>query len=183
MQVKSIVECSKESILQYFWPSLSYHLSLGSLLCLFLSGLFTQVLLYFKTVEPRAEGYNTVPPVRLELATPQFQIKHPSTEPLCYSQVPKPSSNLINKQTISDQSLSSGFTQAWKVLEYTGLSWKVLENKIMQWKLLEKHSKASKSPWILPFARGFNTFFLGLNQYKIVVPFLVQHMLHRMKAP
>ena len=25
MQVKSIVECSKESILQYFRPSLSYH--------------------------------------------------------------------------------------------------------------------------------------------------------------
>ena len=28
------------------WPSLSYHLSLRSLFCLFLSGLFTQVLLY-----------------------------------------------------------------------------------------------------------------------------------------
>ena len=27
-QVKSIAECSKGSILQYFWPSLSYHLSL-----------------------------------------------------------------------------------------------------------------------------------------------------------
>ena len=27
MQVKSIAECSKGSILQYFWPSLSYHLS------------------------------------------------------------------------------------------------------------------------------------------------------------
>ena len=34
------------SILQYFWPSLSYHLSLRSLFCLFLSGRFTQVLLY-----------------------------------------------------------------------------------------------------------------------------------------
>ena len=45
MQVKSIAECSKGSILQYFWPSLSYHL-LRSLFCLFLSGLFTQVLLY-----------------------------------------------------------------------------------------------------------------------------------------
>ena len=46
MQVKSIAECSKGSILQYFRPSSSYHLSLRSLFCLFLSGRFTQVLLY-----------------------------------------------------------------------------------------------------------------------------------------
>ena len=46
MQVKSIAECSNGSILQYFRPSLSYHLSLRSLFCLFLSGHFTQVLLY-----------------------------------------------------------------------------------------------------------------------------------------
>ena len=46
MQVKCIVECSKWSILQYFRPSLSYQLLLRSLLCLFLSGRFTQVLLY-----------------------------------------------------------------------------------------------------------------------------------------
>ena len=39
MQVKSIAECS-------FRPSLSYHLSLRSLFCLFLSGRFRQVLLY-----------------------------------------------------------------------------------------------------------------------------------------
>ena len=45
MHVKSIAECSKGSILQYFRPSLSYHLSLRSLLCLFLSGGFTQALL------------------------------------------------------------------------------------------------------------------------------------------
>ena len=36
MQVKSIAECSKGSILQYFQPLLSYHLSLRSLFCLFL---------------------------------------------------------------------------------------------------------------------------------------------------
>ena len=47
MQVKSIAECSKGSILQYFRPSLSYHLSLRYLFCLFLSGRFRQVLLYF----------------------------------------------------------------------------------------------------------------------------------------
>ena len=47
MQVKSIAECSKGSILQYFRPSLSYQLLLRSLFCLFLSGRFTQVLLYY----------------------------------------------------------------------------------------------------------------------------------------
>ena len=39
----------------------------------------------------------------------------------------------------------------------------------LPWKVLEKHSKALKSPWILPFTGGFNTFG-DLNQYKIVVP-------------
>ena len=38
MQVKSIAECSPWGILQYFRPSLSYHLSLRSLFCLLLSG-------------------------------------------------------------------------------------------------------------------------------------------------
>ena len=38
-------------ILQYFWPSLSYRLSLKFLFCLFFSGFFTQVLLYFKKIE------------------------------------------------------------------------------------------------------------------------------------
>ena len=45
MQIKSIAECSKGSILQYFRPSLTYHLSLRSLFCLILSGRFRQVLL------------------------------------------------------------------------------------------------------------------------------------------
>ena len=35
-------------ILQYFQPSLSYQLSLKPLFCLFLSGRFTQVLLYYR---------------------------------------------------------------------------------------------------------------------------------------
>ena len=46
MQVKSIAECSTWSILQYFQPSLRYHLSLRSLFCVFLIVSFTQVLLY-----------------------------------------------------------------------------------------------------------------------------------------
>ena len=37
----------QESILQYFWPSLSYHLSLRPLFCLFLSGSLKQVLLEY----------------------------------------------------------------------------------------------------------------------------------------
>ena len=36
----------QESILQYFRPALSYHLSLRHLFCLFLSGHLRQVLLY-----------------------------------------------------------------------------------------------------------------------------------------
>ena len=51
MQVKSIVECSKGCILQYFWPSLSCHLSLRSLFCLFLSGRFTGKLEHLLPVQ------------------------------------------------------------------------------------------------------------------------------------
>ena len=40
MQVKSIAECSKGSILQYFQPSLSYHLPLRSLLISIFEWLF-----------------------------------------------------------------------------------------------------------------------------------------------
>ena len=43
MFVKSIAECSNGSILQYFRPSLSYHLLLRPLFCLFLSGRLRQV--------------------------------------------------------------------------------------------------------------------------------------------
>ena len=46
MHVNCIAECFKGSILQYFRPSLSYHLSLRSLFCLFLSDRLSQVLLY-----------------------------------------------------------------------------------------------------------------------------------------
>ena len=50
MQVKSIAEWSNRSILQYFRPSLSYHLSLRCLFCPFLSGSLRQVLLYYFAV-------------------------------------------------------------------------------------------------------------------------------------
>ena len=50
MQVKSIAECSKGSIMQYFRPALSYHLALRPLICLFLSGRLRRVSLYiYKT--------------------------------------------------------------------------------------------------------------------------------------
>ena len=42
MQIKSIAECSKGSILQYFQPSLSYHWSLRSLICPIKTGLTVQ---------------------------------------------------------------------------------------------------------------------------------------------
>ena len=50
MQVKSIAECSPWSILQYLWTSLSYHLPIRFLLCLFLSGHFRQVILYIENL-------------------------------------------------------------------------------------------------------------------------------------
>ena len=53
MQVKSIAECSKWSILQFFLPSLSYQLLLRSSFCLFLSGRLTQVLLYLSLCNKR----------------------------------------------------------------------------------------------------------------------------------
>ena len=46
MQVKIFAECSKLSILQYFRPLLTYHMPYRSLFWLFLSGRFTQFLLY-----------------------------------------------------------------------------------------------------------------------------------------
>ena len=48
MQVKSIVECSKGSILQSFQPSLRYHLLLRSMFWPFWSGCLRQVLLYWQ---------------------------------------------------------------------------------------------------------------------------------------
>ena len=49
----------------------------------------------------------------------------------------------IDKRMIYQNILHTGFTQAWKVLEYTGLSWKVLENKIC----LKKYLKNTKRSW------------------------------------
>ena len=46
---------ARGSILQYFLPSLSYHLSLRPLFCLFLSGHFTQVLLLLVSVDQQTD--------------------------------------------------------------------------------------------------------------------------------
>ena len=46
MQVKGTAECSPLELSAIVLTFISYHLSLRSLFCLFLSGLFTQVLLY-----------------------------------------------------------------------------------------------------------------------------------------
>ena len=45
-KVESIAECSKGSVLQYFWPALSDNLSWKPIFCLLECGRFTQVLLY-----------------------------------------------------------------------------------------------------------------------------------------
>ena len=80
------------------------------------------------------------------------------------------------------------FARVCTGLKSTWIYWIVLKSP---WKLnlpyevLEKHSKALKSPRILPFTWGFITVVGDLNQYKIVAPLfvLVQHMLHQIKAP
>ena len=46
MKVESIAECSKGSILQYFWPALSNNRYWKPILVFFLSGRLGQVLLY-----------------------------------------------------------------------------------------------------------------------------------------
>ena len=55
IQIKSIAECSKASILQYFRTSLSYHLPLRPLFCLFKSGRLRQ-----GTVHVYVSGIQTV---------------------------------------------------------------------------------------------------------------------------
>ena len=50
MQIKSMANSSNGGILQYFRPLLSYHLSLGFLFSLFLSGRLRQVLLFKQTL-------------------------------------------------------------------------------------------------------------------------------------
>ena len=73
----------------------------------------------------------------------------------------------------------TGLKSTWIYRAVLNSLWKLN----LPWKVLEKHSKALKSPWFLPFTGGFNSVFGDLNQYKIVMPFLVQHMLHQIKAP
>ena len=48
----------QESILQYFLPSLSYHLSLRSLFCLFLSGRFRQVFIVLRQLSTILNDFN-----------------------------------------------------------------------------------------------------------------------------
>ena len=59
MKVESIAECSKGSILQYFWPALSDNQCWKPNLGVFESGRFTQVLLYQSTagIQLHTVGY------------------------------------------------------------------------------------------------------------------------------
>ena len=61
------------------------------------------------------------------------------------------------------------FAQAWKVLDYRGLSWTLWEIKYAL-KILENYCKAFQSPWILLFSIEPNAVDRDLNQYKIGVP-------------
>ena len=76
MQVKSIAECSKWSILQYLRPSLSYQLLLKSLFCLILSGRFTQVLLCI-VVTP-CSCSNLLEPFRSRIPKTSFKFSRPN---------------------------------------------------------------------------------------------------------
>ena len=61
MQVKTFADCSKGSILQYFRPSLSYHLSLRFLFCLFLSGrlrIFYRI--YYTSIREYSQFYTKI---------------------------------------------------------------------------------------------------------------------------
>ena len=70
----------QESILQYFWPPLSYHLSLRPLFCLFLSGCLRQVLLYFMTqqydVHRTVFFFYLIKYIKLYFFTLQYQIHY-----------------------------------------------------------------------------------------------------------
>ena len=89
MQVKSIAECSKGSIQQYFRPSLSNHLSLRSLFCLFLSGRFTQVLLTYVSFIVHAEYSACIVAQKRTVYECLQQNEYKFTETLQYTQTKK----------------------------------------------------------------------------------------------
>ena len=76
--------------------------------------------------------------------------------------------------------IHSGWSLAWIFMNRvrTGLKSTWIYRTVLKspwklnlpWKVFEKHSKALKSPWILPFTGAFNSVLGDLNQYKIVVP-------------
>ena len=74
------------------------------------------------------------------------------------------------------------FTQVWKVLEFRGLPWKVLENKIC----LQKYLKNTQRPWkVLEFYHLQEDSTVILETWiriKLWCLYLVQHMLHLIKA-
>ena len=57
MKVESSAECSKGSILQYFWPALNYNWSWNPIFGPFESGRFTQVLLYVAYIGLHPHSY------------------------------------------------------------------------------------------------------------------------------
>ena len=73
---------------------------------------------------------------------------------------------MLNTNTLTYSRVRRGLKSTWIYRTVLKSPWKLN----LPWKVLDKHSKALKSPWILPFTGGFNTVFEELNQYKNVVP-------------
>ena len=74
--------------------------------------------------------------------------------------------HIFNLSILVWNMVRTGLKSTWIYMTVLKSPWKLN----LPWKVLEKHSKALKSPLILPFTWGLNTDFWDLNQYKIVVP-------------
>ena len=96
----------RESILQSFRPSLSYHLSVGSLFCLFLSGRFTQVLLYILPFSCITDENITLTEEQIQAAVAQGQIIDATPEDLIMHV--SGDVNQVKLGTVSDVCLSDG---------------------------------------------------------------------------
>ena len=80
----------------------------------------------------------------------------------------------------------TGLKSTWIYRTVLKSPWKLK----LPWKVIEKHSKALKITWIIPFTGGFNTDSIDSTLYletsismKLQCLYLVQHMLHQIKAP
>ena len=112
MQVISIAECSKGSILQYFWPSLSYHLSLRSLFCLFWVAVLHRFycrstsLIWASTTTPTL-SYKALDCIQYQYNLCKFEKCQEKKTPLTWNRVLK-ANILVSWQTLTLVRESSG---------------------------------------------------------------------------